>query len=1241
LRAITLANVMSGQGSRYGALRVPPSWFSARVAGSSQDFGQGERVQTTEMKTTKRALRTIFASAVIAFFLLTIQFVSAFAGGSLSGTLTDQTSGIVPKANLTLVNTAQKTEFKTVSDDKGFYSFQSLPVGVFDLTIEAQGFQTQKKTGITVDADSQVRLDVTLSVAQANQEVTVTEAGEAVSTQVETTATHLGEVVSGVVMEALPLNGRAYTDLLAIQPGVAPITSLTPTSVIMAGVTGTINPSGDANPGDLSISGQRESSNGFFVNGIDVQEPMNGGTGVIPNLDSISEFRVLTNNFDPQYGNYNGGLINVISKSGSNSFHGTAFEFLRNTDLDARNYFSNTRGLYQQNQYGGTVGGPVLRNKLFFFLDYQGTRTTQGFASNVTTVLSNQERAGNFSDAASSLNGTVGGTNTAQLLMQSLGYPVVPGEAYYTTGCTSTAQCVFPNAIIPQSAFSPVAKNLLGYIPTANIGSNLFETSDAFETVSDNKGGARLDGSTRLGQIFGYYFMDNYQLDNPYPGGQGGASIPGFDALTVGRSQLWTIGITKSIGANMVNQFNVGFLRNVNNIGQPHGGAGVSLASQGFVPGPANGGLVVQAPQYEGVENIVFPSFVMGVPITNTKQWNNTFYAGDTFTKVVGLHTLNFGVQYHNDQVNENPNATFNGTFSFFGTETGNPFADFVLGFPSNYTQTTGQRFYLRDFYVAGFANDSWRARSNLTFNLGLRWDLIRPWSEKYNNIQTYVAGAQSTLYPNAIPGLLVAGDPGIPSTLAPTRYKSFAPRVGVAWSPEGHSGFLKKLLGDGGKTSVRASYGIFYTAFPGLTAGIMYGVPPFGYNYLSPEPPEFAQPFINLADGTLNTDPYPFNFPPHGVSASKPYSAFNWPSVTPISADPYFYYKNQVPYSEDYMLSIQRQIGTRVLATVSYVGNQGHHLLVEENSNIGNPGLCLFLSNPANVTPGSATCGPYGEDGTYTAANGTVYPNTRCIPGIRCQGPNYGSNAADITLGHSNYNALQSSVRMTFGRTTALFSYTWSKSIDNASNLGEQIDPLNQRETRVISSFNIPNIFVASYNYSIPFDHWFNKRNRLTQGWAIAGTTRFGDGFPVTLVDDSDNSFLGTLGNGVNNSILDTPERLNSVPLDLNTNPRSNPYMFNPNAFAQEQPGQLGSAGRRIFQGPGFENFDIQISKSTALFKEGQSIDIRVEFFNAFNHAQFYGPQSVDGVVQDPTFGQVVSAANPRLIQIAAKIHF
>lgn len=1154
------------------------------------------------------------------FLLATVAWAAA---GSISGTLKDASGGVIPGAQIALVDTALNTRLKTASNAQGFYSFPAVAVGRYELTIEASGFKPQKKTNVTVDADAAIRLDVTLELGQKSDTVTVVETEAAIETQVESVSTHLGEVVPASQMEALPLNGRSYTDLLAIQPGVSPITTLTPTSVIMAGVTGTINPSGDLNPGNVSIDGQRESANGFMVNATDVQEHMNGGTSVIPNLDSIREFRVLTNNFDPEYGNYNGGMINVVTKSGSNTFHGSGFEFLRNTDLDAKNYFDSTRGAFRQNQFGGTLGGPIKRQKVFFFADYQGTRTTQGITSPTTSVPSLQDRSGNLGDLASSLTGTVSGPYTASLLTQKLGYKVFQGEPYYTPGCNS-ANCVLPNAVVPASAWSGPAQNLLQYIPKPNIGSNLFSTSAFPETVHDDKGSGRMDANTRLGQISAYYFIDDYQLDNPYPGGQGGASVPGFDALTVGRAQMFTLGDTKVIGSTIVNEFHAGFVRNVNDVGEPNGGLGVSLQSQGFVTGAGTPGIVVQAPKIEGVENIVFPSFVMGVPVTNVNQWNNTLYLGDTLSKVIGTHSLKFGGQFHYDQVNEDPNATFNGTFNINGTETGSPFADFLLGFPSNFTQTTGEHFYLRNHYAGVFAEDSWRARSNLTLNFGLRWDLIKPWSEKYASIQTIVPGEQSVLYPNALPGLVVPGDPGIPSTLSPAKYGNFAPRIGLAYSPDFHHGFLHALFGDSGKSSIRASYGIFYTAFPGLSAGIMYGVPPFGYNYLSPAPPLFSTPFVNSSNGAQNTNPFPLNFPPHSVSAKNPDTSFNFAAVTPISADPYFYYRNSVPYTENYMFSIQRQIGSSTLLTISYVGNQGHHLLVLQPTNVGNPALCLSL----------VTCGPFGEDAAYTSAAGKVYQGTRT--GL---GSNFGSTTAQKSIGNSHYNALETNFRSTLGkRGTLLVAYTYSKSIDDASNIGEQTNPFNDRLNRVISSWDMTHNFVATYNYALPFDHFF-RRNRLTDGWSISGTTRFSTGFPVTLFDDSDRSLLGTLGNGVNNQLLDTPQ-LSSGPLQINTNPRNGNPAFNTSLFAAETLGQLGNAPRRFFHGPGILNFDMQVSKTLRL-TESKSLDIRVEAFNVFNHAQFYGPSSVNGEVNDPNFGSVVSAAAPRLLQVAAKFHF
>jgi hypothetical protein len=1149
----------------------------------------------------------VFILIIISLFLAGTPLRAA-TGGSISGAVTDKSGAVVSGASLKLINTAQQTAYQAVSDKQGLYVFPNLPVGHYDLTITANGFRSQRKTNLTVDTDSAIRVDAILEIGERSDTVTVTsDAG----VQVETAATHLGEVVSTGQMTALPLNGRSYTDLLAIQPGVAPISTLLPSSVIMAGVTGGIDPSGDANPGNLSINGQRESSNGFMINGIDVQEHMNGGTSIIPNLDSIEEFRVLTTNFDPEYGNYNGGIITVVSKSGTGQFHGNAFEFFRNTNLDAKGYFDQNRAAFNQNQFGGAIGGPIRRDKIFFFADYQGTRTTQGVSTGNISVPTVAQRNGNFDD----LTGSVSGPYLASLLTQSLGRPVTSGEPYTS---------VFPNGNIPQSAWSTPGKSLLQYIPSPNVGTDQFSTSAFSQTVRDDKGSVRIDGNSRFGQLSAYYFIDDYSLDNPYPGSVAGASIPGFDALFIGRAQLFSVGDTKVIGANTVNELHFGYLRNANIIGQPKGGLGVSLASQGFTD-PANGGIFVQAPQFEGVENITFPTFVMGVPITNETQINNTFYLSDGLSRSIGSQTLKFGGQFHIDQVNEHPNATFNGTFNINGTETGDPYADFLIGTPSNFTQSSGQPFYLRNHYLGLYVQDSWRARSDLTINAGLRWDVIEPWSEKYHQLQTYIAGAQSTLYPGAPEGFVVAGDPGVPSTIAPTSYKNFAPRIGLAYSPKFDHGLWSKIFGPSGQSSIRASYGIFYTAFPGLSAGIMYAVPPFGFNYLSPGPPLLATPFVTVATGVNNGQRFPFPFPPHNVSATNPDTSVNWANFTPIAADPFFYYRNRVPYINDYMFSIQRQITGHMLLTVSYVGNQGHHILTLASANPGDPALCLSL-------PG---CGPFGEDSAYTNSAGQTVQGTRVG-----QGPNYGENTADKSVANSNYNALETTLRYTHHGSQFLLSYTYAKSIDQGSSLGEQLNFIDPRQSRTISAWDLKHDFVGSYTWALPIAMLLRKSNRLTEEWSLSGTARFATGFPVTLFDNSDNSLLGTLGNGANNYLLDTPQYLPG-PLKINTNGRNGRNAFNTALFREENLGELGNAKRRIFYGPGISNFDMTLQKGLRL-ADARFFEFRLEAFNAFNHTQFYGPASVDGQIEDTNnFGKIVSAAAPRLIQLAAKFSF
>src|SRR6202789_2848545 len=583
------------------------------------------------------------------FLSLCCPVAFAATGGSISGTVLDSSGAVVPAAEIHLVSSGQRTSYQTVSDRQGLFSFPNLPVGAYDLTASAKGFASQRKLGLAVHTASALRIDITLSPGEQADAVIVTADTPA---QVDTVSTQLGIVVSGAAVTSLPLNGRSYTDLLALQPGVAPISTLLPSSVVMAGVTGSLDPSGDLNPGNLSISGQRESSNGFFVDGIDVQEHMNGGTSVIPNLDSIDQFRVLTNNFDPEYGNYNGGMVTVITKSGSDAFHGNAFEFFRNTALDARGYFDPERAAFRQHQFGGTLGGPIEPQKVYFFGDYQGTRTNEGEETGEISVPTLAERAGNFVDPntqSNVLTGKVSGASLASLLTQELGHTVRESEPY---------SAVFPNGVIPQRAWSAPARNLIKYIVLPNNGSDQFSTSAYPETVRDDKASSLIDAMVaRWGQFFVHYFFGDDSLDNPYPEQQGGASVPGFDALTFGRAQLVSLADTKVFGSGTVNEFHMGYLRNANVIGQPKGGLGVSLPAQGFVTSTGAPSITAQAPQIGGVENIVFPSFVMGVPITNEAQVNNTLYLSDTVSKLIGSHTLKVGGQFHWDQVNDNPNA--------------------------------------------------------------------------------------------------------------------------------------------------------------------------------------------------------------------------------------------------------------------------------------------------------------------------------------------------------------------------------------------------------------------------------------------------------------------------------------------------------------------------------------------------------------------------------------------------------
>src|SRR5208283_1466746 len=446
----------------------------------------------------------------------------------------------------------------------------------------------------------------------------------------------------------------------------------------------------------------------------------------------------------------------------------------------------------------------------------------------------------------------------------------------------------------------------------------------------------------------------------------------------------------KTLSATTVNEFRFSYLRDSNDLGKPIGGVGVSLASQGFKVGSEQGGIVPLSPATEGVESAGFNSFTIGTNTNELKQTGNTFQWLDNFSKVIGAHTLKVGGEFHYDQVNVSAIAQFNGSFLFFGTETGSDFADFLLGVPSQYNQSQLQPFYGRNKYLGIYGQDSWRLKPNLTLNYGLRWDRIEPWYEKYNQIATFIPGEQSVVFPGAPAGILYPTDPGVSRTLAPPGNRDFAPRIGLAYSPNiSGDGLLAKILGGPGKTSVRASYGMFYTAIEGLTIGVMSANAPYGTTYTSPAPPLFATPFVTAATGQNLGQTFPVTLAPLNSSAKNPDNSIDWSQFEPITGLPNYLTTNRIPYTEEYMLSLQRGFGNNTVASVNYVGTQGHRLLVIEEANPGDPSLCLFLSNPGNLASGQTPCGPFGEDTQYTTSTGQVFNGTRGP-----LGSNFGSNA-------------------------------------------------------------------------------------------------------------------------------------------------------------------------------------------------------------------------------------------------------
>ena len=1145
---------------------------------------------------------------------------------TLTGRITDPGGAVIPGAVVKATNVDTNVTTAAESNEVGLFVISDLLPGRYRVVVQKEGFKTIVKPDVVLNVSDIIGLNFSMQLGSIVQSVTV----EAGAPLVETVNTQLGDVIGSSSMEALPLNGRMFTDLLGLQPGVAPQMAVTYT-----------NSFGTTEQGNVSITGQRESANGFLINGGTATNTLNGGATVVPNIDSIDEFRVLTANFDAEYGNYSGGLITVATKAGTNQIHGDVFEFLRNDKLDSRNFYEynaqnpvngqeipgSALGAFKRNQFGGTLGGPVKRDKVFFFADYQGTRQRQALPTGLVLVPSPAERGGDFSANPSALVGTVNGQYFAGLQSQELGYPVKSGESYYTSGCTTPSQCVFPNGVIPQSTFSAPAKALLNYVPLPTEGPYFVSSANTAST-RDDLGSVRLDlNSQRWGTVSGYYFIDDNIVVTPF----GTNNVPGFPAQNQGRSQLWNLGDTKTFGGNALNELHFSWNRLVAHTGIPLGNYPVKLSSFGFAEG-LPGGMVASTPAFEGVPNISFNTFSMGLSGLAYQRYEDSPSIIDNFSKVKGRHTLKFGGQYiFNNFYEPIPIAGANGFMTFNGAETGIDFADYLIGALDYFSQEGPINIVNRRNYTGFYAQDSWRARSDLTLNYGLRWDYIQPFYEKHLQSSTFVYGVTSTVYPGAPTGYVFPGDevPGfgkIPSTIAKTPLDNFAPRIGFAYSPSGSGGPFHWLTGGSGKFSIRGGFGIFYTNVEGVEMLNEAGQAPFDVYYGSSVPDLFNAPYTDRTTGFKHPFPFPFTPAPRGSSN------FPWSLIEPLTGYNIPQITGTTPVGENYNLTVQRQFGAQTMLSIGYVGSVGHHLVAITPPNPGNPQLCLSLSQPNEVAPGTPTCGPFGESAVYTRPDGSL------VNGTRQPFPSslVGDDEAMGTLANSSYNSLQVSLRHTSGRLSLFAGYTYSKSLDNTSALGDKtVDPYNPNISRGLSGFDMTQNFVLSYQYIIPFDRLgAGGHPRLTAGWRLVGITRFTTGLPVSLFETDDQSLLATSGVGVSTTV-DTPNFLGG---NLNfTDPRSGQTYFNTALFTREALGYLGTANRAFFHGPGIDNWDLSLQKDLRL-TESKALQFRAEFFNAFNHAQFENPS---GNFSSGTFGTVTSARDPRIGQVALKLVF
>jgi hypothetical protein len=1166
-----------------------------------------------------RSLRFVFLLVLSASLFHPSAWTQS-ATATILGHVTDPQGAVIPKVQITVTNTATQVAYKTQTDGEGNYRVPALPIGTYVVSAEHEGFSKLVTGTRTLQINQDERIDLQLVVGAKTETVEV----NGVGSNVETVNPTLGESVTSRPIVNMPLNGRNVLDLALLQPGVSE------------------NNPDDTSAGHFNIGGGRSDSVTFLLDGGLNNDLMGNDVVLNPNPDTIQEFRILTSNYTAEYGRNGAGVISVVTKSGTNQYHGSVFDFVRNTAFDANSYFNNEDGLARNNlkrhQFGATFGGPISiphlingKDRYFFFVAYQGQRQKQDVLENTTAFTTDELNNGDFSQSPNA-------SSIAAFLV---------ANPYFQPNATLAAQ-----AIIDTSRYDPATQAYIatGLVPSTTDPGNAL-VQQAGQTDNNNEFTAKLDFNIgtrdKLAVTLGGYkspIIDPFaQEDN---------TVVGFPSRNNTNNYFLNIGYTHTFSPTLLNEFHAVAQRHNDTHDVPTStvptGAGLGFGILSDLPNGApsmlfDNGLTFGT-DYQG------PAFLLG----------NTFAYSDALTWVKSRHTWKAGVGFSAYQNNTIYDFYGDGQFEFVGPYdeggigTGDSFADFLVGIPNNFFEAANAANNIRSKATYAFLQDEWRVTKNFTLSIGMRYEYSTPKLDTQGRNFSIIPGAQSTRFPLAPTGLVFPGDNGAPRGVNFPDKDNFAPRFGFAWDPTGT-----------GKMSIRGGIGVFYDVLKGEDNLQFNGAPPFYSEqfavydpakkpYKKNGAPYFADPWTTA--GFLG-NPFP-STPPTADSAFSTDTGNSLPfgGLGIYFVDPHLH----TPYTYQYNLSIQRELARDLVAEVNYVGSSSKKLtsLVDVNPFIIPNDGSIPTTRPLNVIQSA--------DLTNFCSN--FFEGPADCPF---------ENADEFgNVSFANFNSLEASLTKNNGKSRIIgntyftLGYTYAHSIDNSSgfrNRSSQVPAYNHGIFRSASDFDLTHRIVFSGGWDLPFDQaWAEGPKRLTQGWSLYPIFTWRTGFPLNISSQLINSFDPSdpgpsgagdsyLANaifapGYNSIPIKNPKNSQGTCSNLNTGSiQTGNLYFDCGAFTSIDdayvPGGNGyGLPRNFFRGPHRTNFDLALAKTTPFTERFQS-EIRIEAFNILNHTEFDNP---DTNIFSSTFGQIVdtdigtaASHTERILQIALRLTF